>query len=213
MKRIFFISLCLLFIIDAGANNVQLTNISVTNNVTNTGKIIQFNLTWENSWRTASTNNWDGVWVFFKFKDNDGKWYPLRFTGTNITMPAGSTYDIGNSSPAAQGVGMFIYRSANGFGTATATAIKAGITSYPGTFEVRGFAIEMVYIPQGSFSVGDGFSDDALRNSNVGSTPFLITGNGGTVNAGTANGNLYDPEYQGATGFLTGFPVAMQHFG
>ena len=52
----------------AAANNVQLTNISVSNNITNTGKVIQFDLSWENSWRTGSTNNYDGVWVFFKLK-------------------------------------------------------------------------------------------------------------------------------------------------
>ncbi|HQV62229.1 MAG TPA: hypothetical protein PLG08_15720, partial [Chitinophagaceae bacterium] len=80
MSKILTLPFILITLI-ASANNVQLTNISVTNNGTNTGKIIEFDLTWENSWRTASTGNWDGVWVFFKFKDNDGTWYPLHFTG------------------------------------------------------------------------------------------------------------------------------------
>lgn len=54
MSKILILPFILITLI-AGANNVQLTNISVTNNGTNTGKIIEFDLTWENSWRTASS--------------------------------------------------------------------------------------------------------------------------------------------------------------
>lgn len=202
----------------ANANNVQLTNIAVTNNVANTAKIIQFDLSWENSWRTTSTNNWDGVWVFFKFKDNDGKWYPLRFTGTNITMPAGATYNMGNSGPTAQGVGMFIYRSQNGFGTAVANDIKAGIQSYPGVFEVRGFAIEMVYVPQGSFYVGDSTGlSGSYQNGNSGGPvngPFQITGNGAATQIGQGTGTLFDNQtgLPFFAGFLTGFPSGFNDF-
>lgn len=186
----------------AAANNVQLTNISVSNNITNTGKVIQFDLSWENSWRTGSTNNYDGVWVFFKFKDVTGKWYHLNFTGTNITMPPGASYDMGNNS-AVTGVGIFIYRTANGTGNVNLTNVKAGITSYPGTFEVRGYAIEMVYVPQGSFYTGDGSSLNTLVSG--GSTnPFEVTA--ATLSMGTAPGNLEDPFVTSFSGTLTNFP-------
>ncbi len=214
------IILCAIISITAAANNVQLTNISVTNNVANTAKIIQFDLSWENSWRTTSTNNWDGVWVFFKFKDNDGKWYPLRFTGTNITMPVGASYNLGHSGVGAQGVGMFIYRSQNGFGTAISNNIKAGIESYPGTFELRGFAIEMVYIPQESFYVGDSTTTtNVFRKGKpflgLLPPPFFINGIGATVLMGAGNGELYDEETEtpiAFNGYLTGFPVGYNDF-
>ncbi len=204
----------LIFILLAGnikANNVQLTNISVTNNVANTGKVIQFDLSWENSWRTSSTNNWDGVWVFFKFKDNDGTWRHLNFTGINNQMPAGVAYDMGNNG-SLTGVGMFIYRAANGFGTATATGIKAGITSYPGTFEVRGFAIEMVYIPQGNFWLGDGILDGSRYSEGAGANAYEVTGTGNTITMGTAAGNLKDPHSGGYAGTLTGFPTGYEAY-
>jgi formylglycine-generating enzyme required for sulfatase activity len=192
-------------------NNIQLTNISVANNATNTGKVIQFDLSWENSWRSGSTGNYDGAWVFFKFKDNDGTWRHLNFTGTNVVMPFGASYDMGNNG-STTGVGMFIYRTVNGFGTVTATSIKAGIASYPGTFEVRGFAIEMVYIPQGSFWLGDGVLDGSRYSEGAGANAYQVTGTGNTITMGTAAGNLTDPQSNGFIGNLNGFPTGFEAY-
>ena len=209
MNKILTLPFILITLI-ASANNVQLTNISVTNNGTNTGKIIEFDLTWENSWRTASTGNWDGVWVFFKFKDNDGTWYPLHFTGTDIIMPAGAAYEMGNSGVVTGG-GMFIYRAANGFGTAVATGIKAGIESFPGTFEIRGFALEMVFVPGGSFWLGDETSVNSYKEGSTANSPFQVTANGAGTNMGSSTGLLYDPQ-SAYSGNIPGFPTGYSGF-
>lgn len=193
------------------ANNVAISNVSVINNGGNNGKIIQFDVSWENSWRVASTSNWDGVWIFFKFKDNDGKWYPLRFTGTDITMPAGATHEMGNNGSLV-GVGMFIYRSANGSGNVSLTGVKAGIQSYPGTYDIRGYAIEMVYVPQGSFWVGDGISLGSYKNSSSGAASFQITGNGAATTMGSSAGMLYDSYASSYSGNLQGFPTGYSAF-
>lgn len=195
------------FFIRANANNVQISNISVSNNVSNTGKIIEFDLSWENSWRTISTGNLDGVWVFFKFKDNDGTWRHLNFTGANNLMPSGFSFDIGNNGATATGVGMFIFRSANGFGTSVATGIRAGITSYPGTFEIRGFAIEMVYVPAGNFWLGDGTIDNNHFYEATTNNAYEVTGAGSAVTIGTSAGNLFDYHAGTFTGNLAGFPT------
>jgi formylglycine-generating enzyme required for sulfatase activity len=50
-----------------------------------------------------------------------------------------------------------------------------------------------VYIPQGPFWLGDGASEDAYQNSNVGNTPYQVTGSNNII-PGTGIGNLYDPE-------------------
>lgn len=211
MKRLLFISAFLMFSTKISANNILLNNVSVLNNPTNTGKIIEFDLSWENSWRTASTGNYDGAWVFFKFKDNDGKWYPLRFTGTDINLPGAANQDLGNNGSTI-GVGMFIYRSGLGSGTFTLTDVRAGIQSYPGTFEVRGFAIEMVRIPQGSFWVGDSTSTFTYQNSsNPINGPYQVTGNGASITMGNNLGELYDIGL--GTGLtLTGFPSGYASF-
>lgn len=206
--RSFIVLLFFLLSVSVQANNVQLTNIAVTNNVNNTGKIISFDLSWENSWRVSSTGNLDGVWVFFKFRDNNGQWYHLNFTGTNIIMPSGASYDLGNNG-GNTGIGMFIYRSANGTGSVNFTNIRAGITSYPGIFEVRGFAIEMVFIPQGSFFAGDGQNSSGYSTAITG-TPYNVTGT--SLTFGTAAGNLNDPNAGGFSGTLNNFPTGYNAF-
>ena len=209
MKYFFVLAVLMLCCNLLYANNVQLSNINVSNNAANTGKIVQFDISWENSWRTSSTGNYDGVWVFFKFKDNNGRWYPLRFTGTNNSVPNGFTLQVSNNFDI-NGVGAFIYRSGLGFGTSTLVGVQAGIQSLPGTFDIRGFAIEMVYIPQGNFSLGDGSSLNAYKSGNT-NNPYVVSGNGASVIYGTSSGQLNDPLATGITagtnlaGFPTGF--------
>jgi formylglycine-generating enzyme required for sulfatase activity len=213
-----FIAIFFFMATAAQANNVLLTNISVSNNITNTGKVIEFDVSWENSWRTATTANWDGVWIFFKFKDNDGKWKHLNFTGTNVIMPAGVAYTIGdNPNVGVTGVGIFIYRSQNGFGTSTVLNARAGIQSQPGIFEIRGFAIEMVYVPQSGFFIGDGSLDpgNKIRPYREGTTtnPYFVNGIGSTITIGTATGQLnLNPNPGLPPANLTGYPTGYNAF-
>jgi len=60
---------------DFTANNLSITEIIVGNsNTTGNYRMITFDLTWAN-WQTSSTvDNWDAVWVFIKFKVNNGDW-------------------------------------------------------------------------------------------------------------------------------------------
>lgn len=212
MRTLFVLFLTVLCAVRLQANNVQLTNINVINNAGNTGKVVQFDISWENSWRTGSTNNYDGVWVFFKFKDNNGRWYPLRFTNTDNSVPSGFTLKVDNNFDVT-GVGAFIYRSTLGFGTSTLTGVQAGIQSLPGIFDIRGFAIEMVYVPQGSFYLGDGAGADAFKTGNT-NNPYFVTGNGASVTYGTGSGQLNDPIAIGMSNgnTYTGFPTGYAPF-
>jgi len=62
------------------ANNINVTNVKVTGQNTTAGvnhtsnySLVQFDLTWENSWRTSSApNNWDAAWVFVKYRVGSG---------------------------------------------------------------------------------------------------------------------------------------------
>ncbi|MES2772885.1 MAG: SUMF1/EgtB/PvdO family nonheme iron enzyme [Bacteroidota bacterium] len=192
------------------ANNMQISNISTSQ--VNGSIVINFNLSWENSWRTASTGNYDGAWVFFKFKDNDGKWKPIRFSGTNNTAPAGYTVDISNNG-SNNGIGAFVYRSNLGFGNVALTNIRAGIEPLPGIFDVKGFAIEMVYVPQGSFYVGDstGIAGAAYQLGNT-IGPYKVYGVGSTVTLGIGASDLSGENEQTLNGNLTNFPVGYNAF-
>ncbi|MBL0334107.1 MAG: hypothetical protein IPP73_01875 [Chitinophagaceae bacterium] len=194
------------------ANNIQVTNVTtvITGNVIQ----VQFDLSWENSWRTASTNNWDGAWVFLKFKDNDGRWKHLNFTGNNTVLPIGASATFPNAD-SENGVGMMIFRSSNGFGNVNLLNVRAGIVSYPGTYDIKAFAIEMVHIPQGSYYIGDGssgFNSNGYYTSTAQQSNFQVTGGGATITLGAGAGNLRDNIDAGASGTLTGFPAGFAAF-
>lgn len=209
LRFVFALSACLVFWMKASANNIMVSN--VTTSQLNGAVRISFDISWENSWRVSSTNNYDGAWVFLKFKDNDGSWNPLPFTGTNISAPAGFTVTASSNS-ANNIMGLFIHRSANGFGTANAVGVKAGIQSYPGVYDVKVFALEMVYVPQGGFYVGN--QGESGSNFRDGSTVnnFQVTGNGSTINYGTTAGKLNDSLGTSFTGNLNGFPAGYNAF-
>ena len=118
MKNIFNILLVLcLTMLSALANNVQTTNVFLNGqNTTSHFSLINYNISWENSWRTnTNENNYDGVWIFAKFrKVNSGNWQHAAINYVNPgtaaacghTQPAGSTIKT-----PADGKGVWMYRS------------------------------------------------------------------------------------------------------
>jgi len=163
------------------ANNINVTNIKVTGQNTTAGEnnaanysLVQFDLSWENSWRTSSEpNNWDAAWVFVKYRittanGGDNLWKHAWLnnnghSGTGATIDAG-LLDPGSTFNASTNptLGVFVYRSANGAGTFSITGAQlrwnygASGVNDNATVDVQVFAIEMVYVPQGAFTVGSG---------------------------------------------------------
>jgi formylglycine-generating enzyme required for sulfatase activity len=165
MKKIIFFAAIVFTCIVAKANNIQITNVSVVpaNNT------IKFDISWDNSWRSNTLNNWDAAWVFFKYYDPyylGGSWRTLRQTGINNIIPSGYTSLI---TPHAVKVGSFIYRSTVGAGTTTLTNVELGITAAQATgiYDIKAFAVEMVYVPRVAFFVGDGGAANAYPVTQV----------------------------------------------
>jgi len=205
------------------ANNIAVTNLSLTGkNTTSDYVMVQFDLSWENSWRTSSApNNWDAAWVFVKYRvqaasGGDGLWKHTSLNDAGHSAPSGSTIAIGLLTPGTAfnattnpGLGAFIYRSADGTGTFTKAGVQLrwnyGINYKTGTtpigdndvVDIQVYAIEMVYVPQGSFYVGDGTTGAPVTNIsgqfNVynSSTAYQITGESvPTILGGSASGNM-----------------------
>jgi len=198
------------------ANDIQVSNptLTATNTVNGTTQV-QFDIIWENSWRTGiAPNNWDAAWVFVKYRDaNTGEWNHAQLgSDAQHSAPAGSTIATGLLTPGTDhdaatnwGVGAFIHRSANGSGIFTATGVQLrwnygqnGIT-YEDIAEVKVFAVEMVWVPEGSFSVGDGTTTAVQGHFRNGSTntPLLISSEAALTLGGTANGNLANNDASG----------------
>ena len=114
----------------------------------------------------------------------------LNTTSGNHTAPAGSTIEV-----PADGVGVFLYRSANGSGTFSVNDVQLrweygsnGVAD-DAVLQIQVFAIEMVYVPQGSFAVGDGsfdWSEFTVTTINTATATTAPTGSGGF--SGSAEG-------------------------
>lgn len=196
----------------AAANDIAVTNVVLVNQMVGDNTVdVKFDLTWENSWRSADPaypayTNWDAAWIFVKYRDESGNWQhaTLSTNRAHHTCATNSTID-----PAPDGMGAFVYR---------AGSFAGGAVSYPNTrlrwaYGVNGLnfaagaavtvavhAVEMVYVPQGSFYVGSGgtesgsFTDGSWVNGAT--IPFQIASEAALTIANAA-GNLWGTSSSG----------------
>lgn len=177
---------------------------------------VKFDLSWNYSWRLSSgANNWDAMWVFVKFRKNSGDWQHMTFTNTGHTVPAGAALDIGLKDPGSaynlttnRGIGAFIYKSSAGFGTNTFNGIKLiwpftqdGV-AVGDSVDIQIHAIHMVYVPSGTFSIGDNNSSTGSFKQQSSNNPVEISSEGEVI------------VYEGATAYTVpaGFPKGHNDF-
>ena len=157
--KLFLFFLLLVAATQLKANNMLVKNVTTTgDNTANKTIQVQFDMSWDNSWRDAI--NWDAAWVFMKYKDANGLWQHVMLNTTGFANGTGTanTIQVGSDK-----VGAFVYRSAPGTGTFGSTTMQlqwnyglSGLTNVTG-LELRVFAVEMVYVPQGDFNIAKGF--------------------------------------------------------
>jgi hypothetical protein len=156
-------------------NYLLVQNVSTNgNNSTNKTIQVQFDLSWGNTW--WDDINWDAAWVFMKYKTAAGEWKHAKINPTGFDKGQGSPSII---QPTADKLGAFIRLGLKGQGNFNAEGMQLqwnygldGLNSVNG-LEVKVFAIEMVYQPQGDFSLfGDG---------SYGFYPEYVTAPGGNV--------------------------------
>jgi hypothetical protein len=179
MKKLILLIGCLWITIASIANDVIISNISL---VGSPGSYrVQFDLSWDHSWRVSTgQNNYDGVWVFFKYRVGGGDWQHLTMTGTgNSINPLMTIYQ----NTGATKTGAIIHRTSDYAGINTLGNIELGVSDIAGfNIDISGYAIEMVYIPQCSNCIigdGDGSNEslDAFHVTNNTSGAFGSTFN------------------------------------
>lgn len=117
------------------ANNITVSNISLTGqNTAYDFTLVQFDLSWDNSWRTISApNNRDVAWIFTKFRADCGGWQHAWLNDESYSTGTGAsaTIDVGLFTPGNAlnaitnpGLVAFIYHLASGTGTFSATGMK-----------------------------------------------------------------------------------------
>jgi formylglycine-generating enzyme required for sulfatase activity len=178
------------------ANNISVSNISLTGRNTSAQTVlVQFNLSWDNSWRTSTSApfNWDAAWVFVKYKVGNGDWKHATLSTTGHTIPSGAT------TTQSDAAGLFIYRSADGAGAFSPSGIQLlwnygsdGVAN-ESKITVRVYAVEMVYNQVGGFQAGSGGQNTGeLRTAtDVSATgtaaTFTVTGTSPTVQGNSSS--------------------------
>jgi formylglycine-generating enzyme required for sulfatase activity len=199
------------------ATNVQVSNVNQVN-IDADNQRIEFDLSWEDSWRQDNNepNNYDGVWVFIKYRDcldkasgNPGSYKHAWLSTTAIDhtiasatvggTPMSLEVEVGvtNISGTDRGMGVFIYQPAGDrIGDVSATTVSLlwktsehtpaenGTTN---NYDIQINAIEMVYIPSGSFYLGDGISQYRFYDYTNSNAPLQITSNAMDISAAAAN--------------------------
>ncbi|MGQ0827451.1 MAG: SUMF1/EgtB/PvdO family nonheme iron enzyme [Bacteroidota bacterium] len=190
MKRSVIIAIvcCFLFKSPISANNIALSSLVLTiPDLTLNYTMVQFNVTWDNSWRSAT--NWDAAWIFAKWrKQGQTTWNHATFNTSGHTAPTGSTI-----TTPSDGKGVLIYRDANGTGNVTFNTAQIrwnySVDGVLGTDKVEFslFAIEMCYVPAGSFTVGRCSGEGHFFNASASQTSTTTT-----TNYTISNENLID---------------------
>jgi hypothetical protein len=160
-------------------------------------RTISFDIRWSHSWRTsAPPANWDAAWIFIKYRTAGTEWRhaTLSAVAAEHSAPVAATV-----SPAADGKGVFLYRSGEGSGAFHVSGVSLrwnhrqdGVDD-AAAVEVRVFGIEMVYIPQGSFYAGDNGASLAcfVKGSSDDRPWFIECEDAIEVTDTTANGYYY----------------------
>ena len=243
--RNLFLTLGILSVIGLKANNIAVTNVSLAGQNVSAGvnnaanfTYIEFDLSWDNSWRTSSSPvNWDAAWVFVKYRTvGSSVWNHVKLapsghnssgTGTSYSVKVGLTDEsIAHNASTNPAVGAFIYRSANGTGSFSASDIRLkwfyrdnGVGDND-IVDVDVYAIEMVNVPQGSFWLGNNGSttNRAFYAYPSGTASYQVTtesaityyGAGGVTTTGTLI--VYGPSGGSSFSIAADFPKGYGSF-
>jgi len=201
----------------AFANNIAVSNVRLTGqNTTNHFTLVEFDISWDNSWRTSvGPSNWDAAWVFVKYRLKTQttwnhaslNWVDGTGSGDGHTVPTNATIASANDNGSGNSYGVFIYRNADMLqGSVSYNDVQLrwdygddGLADGD-SVEVCVFAIEMVYVPQASFELGSGGSETNHFYKYPTTTNTYTVSNENAITIGASAGNLYynaDNSYAG----------------
>lgn len=203
---LFFLLGLLLMTTALRANNIRIENVSIASQ--NTGQnyyMIEFDLAWDNSWRTSTfESNWDAAWVFLKFTpQNAQNWQHAWLNYNNgsndghIATGGATIRTLRNSyGTTTNGIGIMVYRNTDGIGNVDYQSLQvrwnygANGLADDEAIEISVHAVEMVYVPQGAFYAGDGMGDFGQFEAGNSGQAFQITSENALTLGGTNANNL-----------------------
>ncbi len=178
----------LLYWSHVSANNAQVFDVQLVDENT-----LSFSLSWENSWlldAQSSPYNYDALWVFAKIQYQGGDW-------AHLSMPiTADQYDWMSVDLEVETVedtkGFFVKKSSSGVSEEVSMDISITLPT-PILIEeelaIRVYGIEMVYVPEAPYWLGDGDSYYTLGDGGD-LSPFFIESES-SITVGPNAGQLY----------------------
>ena len=178
------------------ADPIRIANVRRSDGPAAGQSTITFDLAWDHSWRAAwevgaeqhggkgalKLESWDAAWVFVKFRQRgDNSWSHAMLSANQAEhrTPAAAALAVGLTDDGKRGVGVFVYRAMTGHGPndfkgVTLRWLHNAVD--PAAVELKVFALEMVYVPQCAFWVGDGSTDHVAAQFSAGysANPFRV---------------------------------------
>jgi formylglycine-generating enzyme required for sulfatase activity len=212
MTRTAVASLCLLllpaFVPAASASNLAVGPATIARAAGTATATVRAPVAWDNAWRNE--RNHDAAWVFVKVRAGTGSWRHAPVVGGT---PAAAGQPAATVDVPADGTGFFCFPSVPFRGTVrlsleiSVSLAGLGNIAPAAPLEARVFALEMVYVPRGPFTLGDpdpaALEYGAFFKSDGAGKPaglFAIASES-AFEVGPADGALYyqaqQPEYQG----------------
>ena len=164
----------------SSANNIRISGTVQVSQGTGDTLVLSFPLRWDNSWRDQF--NWDAAWVFLKYKSGTGGWNHVNLCAGGHRLVNGSglpvPFDAMPGKTGSSTVGLFIYRSTPEAGNTPEINCQVKcLKSSLGGLTTEQFqkheafilaqAVETVYVPYGSYYLGDGTSSNSLRREGI----------------------------------------------
>jgi formylglycine-generating enzyme required for sulfatase activity len=186
------------------ANDLKVTNVRLGPRDTSAKTLsVLFDISWQNSWRNKI--NHDAAWVTVRLADVNAASLEKKLCSLSVSGsdPAGTAYGSGNDLEVyvpSDKIGAFIRRSVNHPTEDISTAgamltinYEACGLSEASQVTATVIALEMVFIPEGSFFAGDHAASAAVfQRGAADNAPWPITSESAiNVTATTGNGYYY----------------------
>lgn len=194
------------------ANNLEVKHVALRAEVVGSHALVEFDVRWENSWRSdlaeAAPFNYDAAWVFVKFSaDGGATWQHATLSANNTDH----TVLLDNGVPATvqavpDGKGVLLFRAQAGAGANDWDDVQLrwnysadGLAALTSSTLINVLGIETVYIPSGSFFLGD--PSPAPLNGQfeegVSGMPFAVTGEDAIILGGGSEGIMGNNNAEG----------------
>lgn len=145
------------------ANNLRITDVQCSKTT------LRFTVAWDNGWNLDSgPGNHDAVWIFAKHRKALGNWSHLGLSNSLVAHHVSDPSSI-TVVPTYDGVGVMLRNARPGSGHVPEVEVVLTLQQplAPGYTDIRVFGIEMAYVPEGIYWLGDAASNFTLRDDNT----------------------------------------------